>query len=68
MRVRAKNMNPRPQEQRGKNTEDFVSSFRSTLHRLVVPLNAKGKETLISLEGTSCSASWSGQEVGHTPF
>lgn len=50
-------------EQRGKNTEDFVSSFRSTLHRLVVPLNAKGKETLISLEGTSCSASWSGQEV-----
>lgn len=50
-------------EQRGKNTEEFVDSFRSKLHRLVVPLNAKGKETLITLQGTSCSAVWSGQEV-----
>ncbi|KAG0726478.1 Carotenoid isomerooxygenase [Chionoecetes opilio] len=50
-------------EQRGKNTEEFVSSFRSTLHRLVVPLNAKGKETLVTLQGTTCTAAWSGQEV-----
>lgn len=50
-------------EQRGKNTEEFLSSFRSTLHRLVVPLNAKGKETLITLQGTLCTAAWSGQEV-----
>lgn len=40
-----------------------MESFRSELHRLVVPVNTKGKEKLITLQGTSCTANWSGQEV-----
>ncbi|ROT64719.1 Beta,beta-carotene 15,15'-monooxygenase [Penaeus vannamei] len=50
-------------EQRGKNSPEFVESFRSELHRLVVPVNTKGKEKLITLQGTSCTANWSGQEI-----
>lgn len=50
-------------EQRGKNSPEFVATFKSELHRLVVPVNTKGKEKLITLEGTSCTANWSGQEI-----
>ncbi|XP_042863590.1 carotenoid isomerooxygenase-like [Penaeus japonicus] len=50
-------------EQRGKNSPEFVESFKSELHRLVVPTNTKGKEKLITLPGTSCTATWSGQEI-----
>ncbi|XP_045599532.1 carotenoid isomerooxygenase [Procambarus clarkii] len=50
-------------EQRGKNAQDYVDSFKSTLHRFVIPLNTKGKEKLVTLPGTSCTASWSAQEI-----
>ncbi|KAK4298434.1 hypothetical protein Pmani_029226 [Petrolisthes manimaculis] len=50
-------------DQRGKNSEEYVNSLKSTLHRLVVPINTKGKEKLVTLPGTSCTASWSGQEI-----
>ncbi|XP_042204279.1 carotenoid isomerooxygenase-like [Homarus americanus] len=50
-------------EQRGRNTQEYVDSFRSTMHRFVIPLNTKGKEKLITLPGTSCTASWSAQEI-----
>lgn len=50
-------------EQRGKNTQDYLDSFKSTMHRFVIPVNTKGKEKLITLPDTSCTASWSGQEI-----
>ncbi|KAG7156258.1 Carotenoid isomerooxygenase-like 1 [Homarus americanus] len=53
-------------EQRGRNTQEYVDSFRSTMHRFVIPLNTKGKEKLITLPGTSCTASWSAQEASYS--
>ncbi|XP_064111870.1 carotenoid isomerooxygenase-like isoform X1 [Macrobrachium nipponense] len=50
-------------EQKGKYTKEFVSAFRSEMYRFVIPLNVKGKEKLVTLPGTTCSASWSGQEI-----
>ncbi|KAK7074836.1 Beta,beta-carotene 15,15'-monooxygenase [Halocaridina rubra] len=50
-------------DQKGNYPKEFVDSFKSEMHRMVIPLNVKGKEKLITLPGTSCTASWSGQEI-----
>lgn len=50
-------------EQRGKYSKETLDAFKSEMKRLVIPLNVKGKEKLVTLPGTSCTASWSGQEI-----
>ncbi|CAL4115505.1 unnamed protein product, partial [Meganyctiphanes norvegica] len=55
-------------DQKIKNDPEFGNSFKSYMHRVVIPLNTSGGgDNLISLEGSKCTATLKGTDVVLSP-